>query len=150
MIIWVKPQNMWPYIEQHEIQVVVNPCNCVGVSGRGISQQVMSRWPELEPGYKKACREGLRPGMLALHWANDNMGVLHFPTKDHWRNSSQYSYIEDGLDKLVLHWDRLMIESIFIPPLGCGLGRLEWQVVRGLIEDRMDHLPENVHVLEQR
>jgi O-acetyl-ADP-ribose deacetylase (regulator of RNase III) len=140
---------MWRYVERHLIEVVANPCNCVGVSGRGISRQVMDRWPELESQYKWACRNGLRPGMLALHWPTTGPGSLLFPTKDHWRNPSRYEYIQGGLEKLADNWERLEIQSILIPPLGCGLGRLEWSKVRQMIHTHLNHL-NGVHVLEQK
>jgi O-acetyl-ADP-ribose deacetylase (regulator of RNase III) len=55
-------------------------------------------------------------------------------------------YIETGLEALVEEVRRLDIQSIAIPPLGCGLGGLEWREVRPRIELAFTELP-NVRVL---
>lgn len=54
----------------------------------------------------------------------------NFPTKDKCREKSQMYYIEVGLDCLVELIKEKKIESIAIPPLGCGNGGLNWMTVK--------------------
>ena len=52
--------------------------------------------------------------------------VINFPTKQHWCARSRLADIETGLSALVAEIERHRIHSIALPPLGCGLGGLEW------------------------
>lgn len=60
--------------------------------------------------------------------------LVNFPTKRDWRSNSRYDDIESGLKALLSEIKRLGIKSIAVPPLGCGLGGLEWRRVRPMIE----------------
>jgi hypothetical protein len=60
--------------------------------------------------------------------------IINFPTKDHWRGKSTIGFIRDGLVDLVAQIRRLRIQSIAVPPLGCGNGGLDWAEVRPLME----------------
>jgi O-acetyl-ADP-ribose deacetylase (regulator of RNase III) len=71
---------------------------------------------------------------------------VNFPTKRHWRGKSRIEDIDSGLAALVAEVERLGIRSIAIPPLGCGLGGLEWSEVRPRIERAFAQLP-SVEVL---
>jgi hypothetical protein len=55
--------------------------------------------------------------------------VLNFPTKDHWRAVSRLSDIVAGLEYLNSHYKEWGIKSLAVPPLGCGNGQLDWNVV---------------------
>ena len=89
-----------------QVDALVNTVNCVGVMGAGVALQFKMRYPEMFQDYVRRCRGGLvRPG-LPYEWrpeeslfGSDSRIVINFPTKDDWRNPSQYSYIESGL-----HW----------------------------------------------
>jgi O-acetyl-ADP-ribose deacetylase (regulator of RNase III) len=59
--------------------------------------------------------------------------IINFPTKDHWRAKSKIEDIAAGLESLVAVVRDRKIKSIAIPPLGCGLGGLDWTDVRPLI-----------------
>jgi O-acetyl-ADP-ribose deacetylase (regulator of RNase III) len=68
--------------------------------------------------------------------------VINFPTKRHWRASSRIDDIDAGLAGLIANVYRLHIQSIAIPPLGCGLGGLDWAIVRPRIEHAFAVLPD--------
>jgi O-acetyl-ADP-ribose deacetylase (regulator of RNase III) len=68
--------------------------------------------------------------------------IVNFPTKRHWRNKSRIEDIESGLVALTAEVRGRGIKSIAIPPLGCGLGGLNWSDVRPLIERAFATLPE--------
>lgn len=68
--------------------------------------------------------------------------IINFPTKRHWKNKSRIEDIQAGLKALVEELRRLKIQSVAIPPLGCGLGGLNWNEVRPLIEQAFHDLPE--------
>lgn len=133
-----------------KVDALVNTVNCVGVMGRGVALQFKQRFPENFKRYASACKRGeVVPGRMFIV-ANDNLfgtkWIVNFPTKLDWRFRSSYKYIESGLDALVGDIRRLGIMSIGMPPLGCGLGGLDWRKVKGIIEAKMKEL-DDVEVL---
>jgi len=133
-----------------DAEALVNTVNCVGVMGRGIAAQFKKQFDENFKAYKRACDAGsLRPGMMLIYDSGKFLNpryVINFPTKDHWRANSKIEDIESGLAALVNEVRTRKIESIAIPPLGCGLGGLDWSTVRPMIEEAFAQLPA-VHVL---
>jgi O-acetyl-ADP-ribose deacetylase (regulator of RNase III) len=68
--------------------------------------------------------------------------IVNFPTKRHWRGKSRIEDIETGLVALTAAIKERGIQSIAIPPLGSGLGGLEWSEVRPRIESALAALPD--------
>ncbi len=137
-------------ILQADAEALVNTVNCVGIMGRGIALQFRKAFPENYKLYRAVCERGeLHPGMMLVY----DLGRLHnpryivnFPTKRHWKGKSRIEDIEAGLPALVEEVRRYNIRSIAIPPLGSGLGGLDWKDVRPRIERAFRDLPD-VHVL---
>jgi O-acetyl-ADP-ribose deacetylase (regulator of RNase III) len=133
-----------------DAEALVNTVNCVGVMGRGIALQFRKAFPDNFKEYKAACdRKQLHPGVMLVHNLNRLQNpryIINFPTKRHWRGKSKIADIETGLEALVEELRRLEIESIAVPPLGCGLGGLDWGTVHSMIEKAFAKLPD-VHVL---
>lgn len=127
-------------------QVQVNTVNTVGVMGKGIALQFKNKYPDMFKAYQNVCeRHLLDVGKLYL-WKCSEKWVLMFPTKKHWRNPSKIEYIESGLKKFVDNYERLGIESIAFPKLGCGNGNLDWEVVRPIMEKYLKRLPITVYI----
>ncbi len=127
-------------------KVLVNAVNTVGVMGKGVALEFKKRYPEMFSKYQKMCaNHSFSTGKLYL-WKGQDKWVLLFPTKQHWRNPSKIEYIEAGLQKFVDHWQRLGIDSIAFPRLGCGNGNLDWDVVRPVMEKYLKPLPIQVYI----
>jgi len=60
--------------------------------------------------------------------------IINFPTKRHWRGKSRMEDIDSGMEALVEEIHNRNIRSIAIPPLGSGLGGLNWAEVRPRVE----------------
>ena len=125
---------------------LVNTVNCVGVMGRGIALQFSKAFPMVLKAYETACKRGeVQIGRVMscdLNRSEQPHYVINLPTKKHWRNKSLIEYVDTGLLALVAEVQRLGIKSIAIPPLGCGLGGLDWKDVRPRIEQAFAALPE--------
>jgi O-acetyl-ADP-ribose deacetylase (regulator of RNase III) len=129
-----------------ETEALVNTVNCVGYMGKGIALQFKQAFPANFNAYETACAaHEVAPGRMFVH---DNGGlvnprwIINFPTKRDWRGKSRLEDIASGLKALVADVQRLGIRSIAVPPLGCGLGGLDWAVVRPMIEDAFAALPD--------
>lgn len=123
---------------------LVNTVNCVGVMGRGIALQFSKAFPDVLKAYEAACKRGdVQPGKVIsydLSRLEQPHFVINVPTKRHWRGKSRMEDIDAGLTALVAEVQRLGIKSIAVPPLGCGLGGLDWKDVRPRIEKAFESL----------
>jgi O-acetyl-ADP-ribose deacetylase (regulator of RNase III) len=119
-------------------EALVNSVNCVGVMGRGVALQFKESFPNNYKAYAAACSRGdVQPGQMYVfetgHLTNPKY-IINFPTKRHWRGKSRIEDIESGLDALLEEIRVRDIKSIALPPLGSGLGGLDWRLVRNRIE----------------
>ena len=114
--------------------IIVNPCNCKGVAGAGLSLEFKKRYPDNFKAYKEACDNGiLRPGW-PFWYREEHCAIVNFPTKDHWRNPSRYQWIEEGAENLARDIFRKSF-TVAMPKLGCGRGGLEWPKVRKILQN---------------
>lgn len=127
-------------------EALVNTVNCVGVMGKGIALQFKRAYPANFREYEKACkRSEVQPGRMFIFPTGNLFNpkyIINFPTKRHWKGKSKIEDIQSGLVALVEQVQQLGITSIAIPPLGCGNGGLDWDVVKPLIESAFSPLPE--------
>ncbi len=131
-------------ILQEQTDAIINTVNCVGIMGRGIALQFKQMYPENFKAYKQACDKGeVEPGKMFIY----NSGLLfnpkyiiNFPTKRHWKGKSRVQDIKSGLVALKDDIINYEIKSIAIPPLGCGLGGLNWDEIKPIIEQVLGDL----------
>jgi O-acetyl-ADP-ribose deacetylase (regulator of RNase III) len=127
-------------------EALVNTVNCVGVMGRGIALQFKNAFPNNFKAYALACKqEQVRPGRMFVFETGQMFiprYIINFPTKRHWRGKSRMGDIESGLKSLVEVIRQHNIRSVAIPPLGSGLGGLEWPQVKSRIEAAVEALTD--------
>jgi O-acetyl-ADP-ribose deacetylase (regulator of RNase III) len=128
-----------------DVKALVNTVNTVGVMGKGLAFQFKRRFPSNYEVYAGACRRGeVQVGrMLVVETVRHTAPrfIINFPTKKHWRDPSRLEYVHAGLIALVSEVRTRGIQSIAIPPLGCGNGGLAWSEVRPLIDRAVIELP---------
>lgn len=118
-----------------DADVLVNPVNCVGISGAGLAKKFKQKFPDAQKHYEYQCRiKRLCLGNPV--WSNNQKPeIILFPTKDHWRSKSQLSDVSDGLlamRRMLISREHLL--TIAIPALGCGLGGLNFFDVKREVE----------------
>jgi len=137
-----------------DAKILVNPVNCVGVSGAGLALQFAKRYPGGDRWYKQVVREygGEMPltANVSMH-AHDGVEIYYFPTKIHWVYSSTYAIITNSLKSfrryLEISNDTTVL-SVAMPKVGCGLGGLYWHIVKPIIEEELGMLPNKIEVYE--
>ncbi len=125
---------------------IINTVNCVGVMGRGIALQFKKAFPENFVAYESACQQKLvQPGRMFVYETEQLTTphfIINFPTKRHWRGASRMEDIDAGLQSLVETIRKYKIQSVAVPPLGSGLGGLDWNEVRPRIEAALQPLSD--------
>ncbi|MBK8196501.1 MAG: macro domain-containing protein [Lewinellaceae bacterium] len=133
-------------------QALVNTVNTVGIMGKGIALQFKETFPENYRAYSAACKKGeVQIGKMFVTATNRMDGIkyiINFPTKKHWRHPSKLEYIRSGLIDLRKIIVEKNIQSVAMPPLGCGNGGLNWADVKQLIDYYLVDLPITLIVFE--
>jgi O-acetyl-ADP-ribose deacetylase (regulator of RNase III) len=127
-------------------EALVNTVNCVGVMGKGIALQFKQAFPDNYTYYAKFCETGqMQPGRVLVYKTGSMFNpkyIINFPTKRHWKGKSKMADIDAGLVDLISQIRLLGIRTIAIPPLGAGLGGLNWSEVKARIESAFADLPD--------
>lgn len=131
-----------------DCQTLVCPVNMVGAMGAGLALAMRNRYPGLYPEFKRVCSTGyLSPERLFIYNFSENKKILCLPTKRHWKAPSKTLWIDKSLQTLARDWEELGITSLAMPPIGCGLGKLDYQKdVRGLIHLHLGPLDLEVSI----
>jgi O-acetyl-ADP-ribose deacetylase (regulator of RNase III) len=135
-----------------KMQTLTISVNCVGVMGKGLASRAKYQFPDVYVAYQDLCRKRKlkmgKPYLIkretsldyeladepsSLSNANSEKWFLLFPTKNHWREKSDITGIEQGLQWTQDNYKDQSIKSLAVPALGCGLGQLEWRDVGPLL-----------------
>ena len=129
-----------------DAEALVNTVNTQGVMGKGLALAFKKTFPENFQAYAQACQSGqVETGKMFITEQQALLGprwIINFPTKQHWRDPSKLEWIDQGLEDLRKNLADNQIVSVAIPPLGCGLGGLDWQLVKPRIADALAHLAD--------
>lgn len=129
-----------------KVDALVNTVNTAGVMGKGLALQFKKAFPANSKAYEAACKQGeVQIGKMFVFDAGGIVlprYIINFPTKKHWRSPSKLEYVEQGLGDLIEVIRDRQIRSIAIPPLGAGLGGLDWRKVRSVIERALSTLSD--------
>lgn len=132
-----------------QAEALVNTVNTQGIMGKGLALQFKQLFPENFVAYAKACKvDAVQLGAMFIFETRTLQSpkyIINFPTKRHWKEKSKLADIIAGLEALTQEVKKRSIASIAIPPLGCGLGGLNWNDVRKEIVNAFKELP-NVDV----
>ncbi|MFW9874155.1 MAG: macro domain-containing protein [Candidatus Thorarchaeota archaeon] len=133
-------------IFKSEADALVNTVNCKGIMGKGLAKEFKERYPEMFKDYRKKCESNqLKIGKLHLFQTLDHL-IINFPTKIHWKHYSRLEWIESGLLYFVNNYKKWNIKSVAFPQLGTSYGKLEWEVVKPLMENYLGPLDIEVEI----
>ena len=134
------------------MQTITISVNTVRVMGKGVASRAKYQFPRVYVEYQEVCRSRqLKMGKPYLYKPEKSVDIelldepasskcarpatwfLLFPTKRDWRDKADIEGIEKGLIWLWENYKKEGIESLALPALGCGLGRLNWKDVGPLM-----------------
>ena len=132
------------------INVSVVTVNLRAIMGAGIAKDCKNRYPEVYEAYAKDCfNDIIGIGNCTEYTARDGRKIICFPTKTTWKRPSKYEYIHRGLKDLysiLLGTNPQLV--VGVPPLGCGLGGLDYKVVKEMIIKALDSLPNEIWIVK--
>lgn len=133
---------------QSSVDYITNPTNLFGVAGAGLALEFKRRVPEFFEPYRQACRsKELRIGTVhVFEDTNKSWGIINFPTKRHYQDTSDPQDIIRGLEALrdLLNTDKFRYASVVMPMLGCGLGKQDYDVVYPMMIDHLSNLDATI------
>ena len=68
----------------------------------------------------------------------DGKNLVSFPTKYDWRNDSDIELIKQSCKELVQLVDRNGWNTVLLPPVGCGCGKLDFNIIKTMLEQLLD------------
>lgn len=117
--------------------------NCKGLMGKGIAKAFREQWPDMYSEYRLMCQEELlKPGLI-YPWA-DKVGptVINIATQEYPGPDASYEWVDAGVRNALAYMNQRGLKSLAIPRIGCGIGGLEWPLVKDLIEVALQSWPE--------
>lgn len=124
-------------IFESKAEALVNPVNCVGIMGKGLALQFKQKFPKMFNEYKAACdSRWYKPGNVFIYTLPGSVPPRYIfcaATKNHWRDQSSLDIIETCVANIFAQIVKYKIPSIAVPALGCGEGRMNWNVVQDVL-----------------
>ncbi|QKC86091.1 macro domain-containing protein [Mesorhizobium sp. NZP2077] len=96
--------------------------------GTGLALKISKKWPNVQAAFKKHARAGKFTGgqLWALKPDGDQPGFVYLATQPDMYHAT-LPYLRKAIRGLAKWADRNLIESVALPKIGAGLGKLSWQ-----------------------
>ena len=105
--------------------------------GTGLALKISRRWPDVQSEFKKHARRGtFRGGKIWVCPPNDDRpGVVYLATQPDMYHAT-VTFVRKSFRNLRKWADEQEVQSIGLPKIGSGLGKLSWhEEVRPLMEE---------------
>ncbi len=114
------------------VDALAHGCNTIGKMNAGIAREFKVRYPEMFDDYKQKCDKGLfLPGEGYIFMNEYPPHIINLATQD--RGHAKLSYVDSTLKWLKKNWKKEGLNSVAMPKIASGLGKLEWEAVKELI-----------------
>lgn len=109
-------------------------CNCAGAMGKGIAVQFKEKFPKMYIEYKRLCKEGLFSLGDVFTYKYDNGTVFNLGTQATWKTKAEINAVENAFIKMLVYASQHNVAKIALPKIGAGLGGLNWNDVKAVID----------------
>ena len=110
-------------------------CNCAGAMGKGIAVSFKERWQKMYLEYRNQCLEGEFKVGDVFVWEEDGNIVFNLGTQKTWRTKATLEAIRSSVLEMLQIAERKSIKAIAMPRVGAGLGGLNWDEVKNILEE---------------
>jgi len=96
--------------------------------GTGLALKISSKWPDAQKHFKQFTRSQKFQGgdIFVVAPTKSRPGVIYVATKPDMYHAS-VSFLNRGFRKLARYCVKHKIESVALPKIGAGLGKLDWE-----------------------
>lgn len=119
--------------------------NTYGMMGAGIAKQFKDRYPEMFDAYHKQCSYRTIAVGDDFRYDYFNVTIHNIASQDRPGPHANYAWLARGLSRAMVCVDQANDSRIAIPEIGCGIGGLEWPVVKNIIIG-LERMHNNVEV----
>lgn len=133
---------------------IAHGVNCKGAMAAGFAAAVVKHYSaDMVESYKAACEEGsLTPGLVHTWPVDKGMPILiNLASQEYPGNDARYTWLFSGLQGMHYEmWYETTFENpgtemrVAMPRIGCGIGGLDWAVVKPILKDFAD--VNNIHI----
>ncbi|TPG40249.1 macro domain-containing protein [Flavobacterium pectinovorum] len=109
-------------------------CNCAGAMGKGIALQFRDKFPVMYQQYKEMCKEGKFSLGDVFTYNHDDKIIFNLGTQKTWKTKADIKAIETALMKMMDYANQNKVYKIALPKIGAGLGGLNWDDVKNVID----------------
>lgn len=108
--------------------------NCQGVMGAGIAKTFKDKYPHNYDVYlEQCCVFGLKPGGVLITQEFDF--VVNLASQDLPGPYAQYNWLYQSAYAAAKQLQQFHVERLALPEIGCGIGGLQWPVVRSILKE---------------
>ena len=118
--------------------------------GTGLAFKISAKWPDAQKHFKQFTRSQKFQGgdIFVVRPTKNRPGIIYIATQPDMYQAS-VSYVNRGLRKLARYCGKHEIESVSLPKIGAGLGKLDWEEeVKPLMMKHLADLKTNFIVYE--
>lgn len=115
------------------LDALAHGCNCAGAMGKGIALTFKNKYPKMYLSYKSSCSNKTFTLGDVFVWKDDKI-IFNLGTQTSWKTPATLTAIEKSLTRMKYLAEEMNIKRIGIPRIGAGLGGLNWNDVKAIIE----------------
>ncbi|OJU74571.1 MAG: phosphatase [Bacteroidetes bacterium 47-18] len=131
MVTYIKSGNIF---NLQGVSNYAHGCNCAGAMGKGIALQFKKKYPPMYVEYKKLCKDGLFSLGDIFTYNYGNGIIFNLGTQTTWKTKADLNAIKVSLIKMLSYASQNNIHEIALPKIGAGLGGLNWDDVKNIID----------------
>jgi O-acetyl-ADP-ribose deacetylase (regulator of RNase III) len=95
--------------------------------GTGLALKISTRWPAAQSAFKRHCRSGMFTGgsLWAFPPTHNTPGIIYLATQPDMYHATM-PYLRKALRELASWTQKNEVESVALPKIAAGLGKLSW------------------------
>lgn len=123
--------------------------NCVGAMASGIAVEFRKRFPEMHEQYVEECKYGLYSMGVAFSYYEDREDiptVINITSQFYPGASARYDAAISGIFDALSICKSHGISTLAIPRIACGVGGLDWNVMKVKLEREFSDNPVDLEI----